>query len=106
MATKEIHIERLLGRRVFVLNGRSIGRLEEIRAGVIKNQCYVNEFLVGSYAMFESLAALRIVRAMLTLFNRRKDSHGYRVRWDQLDLSNPEQPRLRCNVSDLAPLKD
>ena len=106
MTTKEIHIERLLGKRVFALNGRSIGRLEEIRAEVIKNQCYVKEFLVGSYAMFERLAALRIARALLTLFNRGKDSHGYRVMWDQLDLSNPEQPRLRCKVADLAPLQD
>ena len=104
MARQEIHIERLLGKRVFALNGRPIGRLEEIRAEANKDQCYVKEFLVGSYAMFERLSALSIGRAMLTLFNRRKDKQGYRVMWDQLDLSNPDQPRLRCNVADLAPI--
>ncbi|SRR5258705_14019651 len=106
MAKREIHIERLLGKRVFALNGRAIGRLEEIRAEVIKDQCYVKEFLLGSYAMFERLSALSIGRAVLTLFNRRKDQHGYRVPWDQLDLSNPDQPLLRCSVTELRSIKD
>ena len=106
MATQQIHIERLLGKRVFALNGRSVGRLEEIRAEVTKDHCYVTEFLVGSYAMFERLSSLSLGRAMLTLFNLRKDKHGYRVTWDQLDLSNPERPRLLCNVTDLLPLHD
>jgi hypothetical protein len=27
--------------------------------------------------------------------------HGYRVRWDQLDLSDQEHPRLTCPVEEL-----
>ena len=27
-------------------------------------------------------------------------------RWDQLDLTDPERPRLLCEVDDLAPLND
>ena len=106
MTSQQIHIEQLVGKRVFALNGRSVGRLEEIRAEVIQDHCYVSEYLVGSYAMFERLSALSIGRAVLTLFNLRKGKHGYRVTWDQLDLSNPEQPRLLCSVTALAPLQD
>jgi hypothetical protein len=65
MPTTEIHIELLLGRRVLALNGRSIGRLEEMRTERIRNQLFVSEFLVGSYAVFERLSALSIGRAIL-----------------------------------------
>lgn len=105
MARQEIHVERLLGKRVLALNGRSIGRLEEIRTHSVKDQCYVTEFLVGSYAMFERLSAVGVGRAVLKLFKWDKDSQGYRVPWEQLDLSNPDQPRLRCKVTELTKLK-
>ncbi len=101
MAKHEIHVERLLGKRVYALNGRSIGRLEEIRAAVDGNHCYVKEFLVGSYGMFERLSAMSIARSILKLFS----SSGYRVPWSELDLSAPDRPRLRCNVNELAPLQ-
>jgi hypothetical protein len=35
---------------------------------------------------------------------RRKE--GYRIRWDQLDLSNPEHLRLLCDIDDLMPLRE
>ena len=27
--------------------------------------------------------------------------HGYRVRWDQIDLTDPDHPRLTCATDDL-----
>ena len=27
--------------------------------------------------------------------------HGYRVRWDQLDIEDPDHPRLTCAVDEL-----
>ena len=104
MTRQQIHVELLLGEKVFALNGLSIGRLEEIRTQINKGHCFVSEFLVGNYAFFERFAAWRIGRAVLRVLGvSRRD--GYRIRWDQLDLSDPQRPRLLCDVDELMPLR-
>lgn len=101
MKRQEIHLELLLGKRVFGLNGRPIGRLEEVRAELNNRGFYfVTEFLVGSYAMLERLAALRIGRVIMRRLRLRR-REGYRVRWEQLDLSDPRRPQLACETDEL-----
>ena len=85
------------------MNGSSIGRLEEIRTEVNRGHFYVTEFLVGRYAFLERFAAWRIGRALLRVFGARR-KQGYRIRWDQLDLSDPQRPKLMCEVDELLPL--
>ena len=104
MSKRELHVELLLGEKVFAMNGVSIGRLEEIRTEVKRGQFYVTEFLVGSYAVLERLAAWRVGRAVLRVVGAQR-KEGYRIRWDQLDLSDPQRLKLMCGVSDLMPLK-
>ena len=104
MKRQEIRVELLLGRKVFALNGRAIGRLEEIRAEVNREHCYVSEFLVGGYAALERLAAWQMGRALLRVFGARR-KEGYRIRWDQLDLSDPRRPSLLCDTDELLVLK-
>ncbi len=104
MSKQLIHAQLLLGEKVFALNGQPIGRLEDIRSEKDRGQFFVTEFLVGSYAMLERLAAWQMGRTLLRLFGARK-SEGYRIRWDQLDLSEPHHPRLLCEVDELLPLK-
>jgi sporulation protein YlmC with PRC-barrel domain len=101
VAKQEVKIELLLGRRVFGLNGRAIGRLEEVKAEVRKGQGFVTEFHVGSYAALERLAGLRIGRTLLHFFHLRSKGGGYRVAWQQMDFSDPKRPRLRCEVKEL-----
>ena len=45
-----VHVEYLLSRRVRALNGRIIGRLQEIRAESEADACYIAEYRVGAYA--------------------------------------------------------
>ena len=100
---RELNIDQLVSRRVYALNGRRIGRLQEVRVEQRDGAWYVAEYLVGIYGLFERLAALDIGRTILrTLRLARKG--GYRVPWDKLDLSDPERPRLRCSVNELARL--
>jgi sporulation protein YlmC with PRC-barrel domain len=101
----EIAVERLVGRKVLALNGRAIGRIEEICAEPRGKALVVTEFHVGAYAAFESLAAASIGRTVLRLLRMRRKSGGYRVPWDQLDLADPARPRLRCPVGELKPLE-
>ena len=106
MAGREIHVELLLNRRVYAQNGRVVGRLEEVRAELRAGECFVTEYHVGAYALVERLAAWRIGRAVLKLFGATRRGGGYRVPWDKLDLSDPARPRLRCEVGELAPLRE
>ena len=105
MARQEIHVELLLGEKVYALNGLAIGRLEEIRTEINKGHCFVSEFLVGSYAVLERLAAWHIGRALLRAL-RAKRKEGYRIRWDQMDLSDPRHLKLLCDVEELMPLNE
>jgi sporulation protein YlmC with PRC-barrel domain len=103
MKQQEIHLELLIGKRVFGLNGRPLGRLEEVRAELNnRGHCFVSEFLIGSYAVLERLSVWRIGRAILRTLHVQK--RGYRVRWEQLDLSDPRRPQLTCGVDELMTL--
>ena len=104
MARQEIKLELLIGKRVYSLNGRAIGRIEEARAEVQNENAWVTEFLIGAYALFERLSAWEIGRTILGLFGSRIKS-GYQVRWDQIDLSNPERPQLTCKMSQLSSIE-
>lgn len=99
MSKQYIHVELLLGEKVFAMNGLPIGRLEQIRTEVNKGHYFVSEFLIGKYAVLERLAAWRIGRALLRVFGKRKQ--GYRIRWDQIDLTDPAHPRVLCDVDEL-----
>jgi hypothetical protein len=98
-AAREAHVELLLGRRVLAANGRSVGRIEEIVARFEDGECRVEEFHLGAYALFERLAAWHLGRAILRTL--RLGGASYRVSWRELDLSDPEHPRLRCAASAL-----
>jgi hypothetical protein len=97
---EEVHIELLLSRRVLGLNGRSVGRLEEIRAEERDGELVLADYLLGRYGALERLSAWRIGRAILRGLGL-GGKGGYRVRWDQLDVSDPNAPRLRCSVDEL-----
>jgi hypothetical protein len=103
---REINVERILSRRVYALNGRVVGRLEEIRVEARGKDCVVTEYLVGVYAAFERLAAWRIGRTILNTLRVRREGGGFRVPWNQLDVSDPLRPRLRCAVSELPPIDE
>lgn len=105
MTTQEIHAEQLLGRRVTAINGRVVGRLQEIRVRKQTRGWYVEEFLTGDYALLDRLAGWTIGRAVLRVFGASHKTSSYRIPWDKLDLTDPQRPRLRCDVSDLSPVQ-
>jgi hypothetical protein len=95
-ASRELRIDRLLGRPVLGLNHRPVGRLEEFRAEVHGRGCVITEYVIGTAGFFE-----RMGLAMLFAEHKRR---GHVARWDQLDISDPEQPRLTCSVDELGTL--
>jgi sporulation protein YlmC with PRC-barrel domain len=95
----EVRVELLLGRRVLAQNGRSVGRVEEIRVERSGGGYVVTEYHVGPEALLERLAV-----GLQSLF-REPPRGGYAIAWNQVDLSDPEHPRLTCPADELRRLE-
>lgn len=100
MSERFLHVERLIGRAVVDRDGTRIGRIEEMRAARVGSDVLVTEFHVGSAALLERLSVLAVRLSPLAA-KRHAWGRGYRVPWDQLDLTDPAHPRLRCAVREL-----
>lgn len=88
-----VHLSELLGRPVRGRDGRIVGRIEEVRVERRHEVYEVDEYLLGTGALFERLG---IVRRWL----KHKPAELV-VRWDQLDISRPRAPALTCAVDEL-----
>jgi sporulation protein YlmC with PRC-barrel domain len=92
--TKEVRLERLLGREVLSTNNQRVGRLEEFRAETRGKTCTIGHILIGVAGFGE-----RVGVGMKRLVGSRVG--GYIARWDQMDFSDPDRPRLTCPVEQL-----
>jgi hypothetical protein len=99
--TDSLRLELILSQRVRALNGRVIGRLEEVIAETEGDTCYVNEYLIGAYGWVERLAAWPVARELFRLLRLARRNCGFRVHWNQLDVNDPSNLRLRCKISEL-----
>jgi len=95
--SSELRLDRLLGRTVLAGNNRPMGRLEEFRAEQKGNGCVITEYVIGAGGLAERLG----LGVKLLLDGKRS---GYVARWDQLDVRDPDHPRLTCSVEQLRPL--
>jgi hypothetical protein len=83
-----VHVELLLGRLVRDSEGAKVGRIFAVHAEVEGEDCVVREYELGASALLGQLGIPRWRKPL-------------RVPWDQLDLSDPERPRLRCRRDEL-----
>jgi sporulation protein YlmC with PRC-barrel domain len=93
-ARRELRIEELLGRKVLGPRGRKIGRIEEIRARRHGTGCVSTEIIIGVLGLLERLD----VGTKMLLGGT---TGGYIVKWEQIDVSDPDKPRLLVPVKDL-----
>ncbi len=104
--TQEVRVEQLLGKLVVDIQGEKVGRIQEIRAEQQGQDWIVAEYLVGLAAVLERSSAWAIGRSIFTLFGSREAGQGFRVAWNQLDLTQIDHPRLTCTIADLKPLDE
>jgi hypothetical protein len=104
MNMRSINIELLLDKKVEDSSGRRAGRIEEIRARKDGEEIVVEAYHLGPQALLERLAAPVMRLGLLRALGVHAHTHGWRARWDQMDLSDPDKPVLRCPVSELAKL--
>ncbi len=96
-AAVEVRVEQLLGRKVVDAAGEKVGHIEDIVAVRHGDELVVREFLTGETG---TLSRLSVVTSRSVLFfvhllagrlaGRRA---GYRIKWDEMDLSDPEHPK-------------
>ena len=97
----EINIELLLGAKVRDIDGKNVGRIEELRVERDEKSCLVDAYLIGTSALIERLSAWTLVRPVRRFLNSRNLYSVYRVPWQDMDLSDPRHPRLRIAQRDL-----
>jgi sporulation protein YlmC with PRC-barrel domain len=96
----EINVELLIGRKVHDVDGEKVGRIEEFKVELDEESCVLDSYLIGSSALIERLAAWTLVRPISRALHGRFYSL-YRVPWQDMDLSDPQHPRLRIAKRDL-----
>lgn len=97
--TQTVHVEFLKNRRVYDSEDKLAGRIESIHATWKGENCLVNEYRLGTAAFLERLGI-----SAASLVGWMACGQPLRVPWDQLDLSNPERPRLKCTIAELKKL--
>jgi hypothetical protein len=108
MTAREVWLSDLIGRLVRDVDGRRVGRIEELEAEVVlragRSDYVVMAYHVGAYGLLESLAGSGLARAMA---RRLGDVVGYtrrRIPWSWMDLTDVQHPRLRRTRAELGAL--
>lgn len=96
MKTRKVHLELLIGKLVRDPDNVKAGRILSVHAEIEGTECVVREYDLGAAALMENLG-ISILRVAHGVFRM----EPLRVPWDQLDLSDPDHPRLRCRVAEL-----
>lgn len=91
---RELPVDRLLGRLVLARNNQPVGRVEDFRLEKQGREWVIIEYVLGAAGLFERLGI-----GLKLLFGKQRG--GYIARWDQLDITDPEHPRLTCGVQEL-----
>jgi sporulation protein YlmC with PRC-barrel domain len=87
---KYVHIQDIVGRRVRDENGKILGRLHAIKAEIHGKDCVVTEYHLGPAALLE-----RLGMKASALFGIRMNREPLKIAWDELDLTNSKDLRVR-----------
>jgi hypothetical protein len=91
-----LNIELLIGRKVVDANGKTVGRIEEFVAVRRGGDLVVTEFHVGRLGFAERFSAHGAAMTFIRFFGgHRRTRTPQRIKWRDLDLSDPEHPRLK-----------
>lgn len=91
---KELHLYEALGRKVHDANGEYIGCLEEIEVESGDESCLVTNYIVHRRGLISRLTAWAVSNSIRRAIPVPEKSLPFRVGWKQMDLSDPEHPRV------------
>jgi len=97
----DVNVELLLNTKVCDVDGKEVGRIEELHIRRDDKSCLVEAYLIGASALIERMSAWTLVRPIQRSLHSRNLYSAYRVPWQDMDLSDPLHPRLRIAKRDL-----
>ena len=92
---RTVRLERIHGRKVRDAEGRVAGRILSVRAERQGDACVVKEFDLGAAALLQRLGIGLSILVGLP-FRRQP----LRVAWQEMDLTDPERPRLTITIEE------
>ena len=92
----EVHAELLFGKRVRDANGVVVGRIRSIAVEKVANECFVKEYGLGTVAFLSRMGI-----AAVNLFGVNLKRRPRTIPWQVMDLSDPEDPRLKVTLAEL-----
>ena len=99
---RELHVELLTGRKVVDRNGKKLGRIEEIVAEYRGEELIVHEVHLGRRGLAERFSLRGLGEAFTSVFGARlRDKTPAKLRWEDLDFTDPEHPRLKVAIEAL-----
>jgi sporulation protein YlmC with PRC-barrel domain len=98
MDTK-VHL--LVGTKVHDVDGRKVGRIEEIRVERQGKALLVESYLIGASALIDRLSARTLVRPIRRFLRARNVYSVYEVPWQEMDVTDPKRPVLKIAKRDL-----
>lgn len=105
MTAREIRISELVGRRVRDMDGRPVGRVEELICEIALRpdgrDYVVRELHLGAAGFLEAIAGGRLMRSLFRTVGRGAGYTRYRVPWEAMDLADLARPRIRMRREDL-----
>ena len=105
MSARTVSLDDLVGRVVHDVDGRRIGRIEELEAEIELegdgNEYVVTRFGVGRWGPFDAIASGLFVPQLVRRIARATSYVRYSIPWDWMDLTDPEHPRVTCAERDL-----
>ena len=100
---QHLRVDRLVGRMVRDPDGRRVGRIRELVAEVAapgSGEYVVRDFHLSTGGLLEAIGGHQLMRVIGDRLGRKPAWQT--VSWRDMDLSDPERPRLRRAVINLA----
>jgi hypothetical protein len=100
-ASVELRAERLFGRDVRDGDGKVLGHIGDICTGDDHGELVVRYYLVVPARRAYRISARSLLPEVLKLFRLPLGGPGYRIPWNEMDLSDPARPRVRLRGAEL-----
>jgi sporulation protein YlmC with PRC-barrel domain len=97
----EINVELLLGTKVTDIDGKKVGRIEEIRVTREEGALLVEAYLIGASGLIERLSASTLLRPIKRRLHNHHVYSVYEIPWQDMDLSDSNKPKVRVARRDL-----
>ena len=104
MSYQAIHLEDLVGRKILDPSGQCAGRIEEVIVRRKDGKYLVAEIHLGRRALIERLSITGISMFFASSLGAHRHPASHKAKWEQVDLSDPRRPKLKCDIKELEEL--